>query len=447
MRTAAALLVAGMLALAPLGIAAREDARTRKERRVARLFEMLANPRATYRAKAAEVLGKLAVDEAEEKLVAALSDPDERVRAAAAGGLGSMRARGAVDPLTGSLSDPVGEVRIASIIALGRIGDPRPAKAVTALLTEDPAVWLPIAEALGSMGDKSAIAALKRIHDAFRTGPEQCRVAAALGKLQPSLGLELVTRHAKARDAATVFAAFQAAGEMNHAASARWLLERFQKLPTFYDVAGPELLRDAFAAAIGALRDEKLLRPFLQDAAREKRSPDKPSDKLVTVLRGIAHGAHPRFHGEVFPFVKDAEMDVQLAAIRALGRIRDPRAADVILPLLAHADYMVVIAAADACGDLELDAAIDPLLARLQDPDFRIRHAAARALARVRCEDIVEPLIACLETSGDWLTKEIAAVLKDITNMDLLTGAAGWRGWWEKNRAEFRIQYEEDHAR
>jgi HEAT repeat protein len=203
-----------------------------------------------------------------------------------------------------------------------------------------------------------------------------------------------------------------------------------------------ELVRDALAAAIGAIRDEKLLRMFVDQARREKREPGKPSEMVVLVLRAIAYSAHPKLYPDVHPWLRDSEQEVLLAAIAAAGRVGDDRALEALLGYLRHADFVVAIAAAEALGHLGSDAAIDPLIGRLQDPDYRVRYAAAQALARLRCEDVVEPLIRCLENSGDWLTKELAAILQD-----LLTGAGGWRGWWEKNKRGFRVWFEEDHAK
>ncbi len=434
------------LLLAPDG-AAREDAQARREKRVARLFAMLGNARPNYRAKAAEMLGRLDVQGAAEKLLERLKDDDGRVRSEAARALGRLRCADAVDPVIGLLDDAEGEVVIGAIVALGQMGQMRAIKPILARLDGDSKRWLPIAVALGRIGDKQGLPALKRIYDAVPNGKDKADVAASIGRIQPALGIELISKLAKDQDTGVVFAALRAAGEMNHPVGARFLLEKVLRLRSLYDAAGPELARDALAAAIGSIRDEKLLHGFVDEARREKRTPEDPSDKLILVLRAIAASGHPKMYADVYPFLKDPEQDVRLAAISAAGRVGDERALETLLGYLRDADFVVVVAAAEALGDLGHDSAIDPLILRLEDPDYRVRFAAAKALARLRCEDVVEPLIRALETAADWLPKELAAVLQDVTGQDLLSGAAGWRGWYEKNQQDFRVWYEEDHAK
>lgn len=450
MKSFAPVLLAALCLLLARDAPAREDTRKRREKRIARLYELIASERPTYRAKGAEMLGRLGAAESVEKLIALLQDEHENVRAAAAGALGKLCAKDAIDPLIELLADPKPEPLLAAVTALGEIGHVRAVKPIAAKLIDDPRRFMPIAIALGRIGDKAGLPALKRIYDAVSTPGDKCDVAAAIGKVQPALGLELIAKHAKEREPASLFAALHAAGEMSCVPSARWLLEQFQRIESLRDVASEELLRDAFAAAIGALRDEKLLRIFVAEATRERKDPagkKRASYDLITVLRGVAQAAHPKMYPDVYPFARDPEQEVMLAAISALGRIGDARATDLLTADLDAGDPIVVTTAAEALGNLGLDAAIDPLLAKLEAPDLRVRFAAAKALAQLRPDDIVEPLIRCLENATDWLGKEIAAILKDVTNMDLLTAAEGWRAWWEKSKKEFQIMYEEDHVR
>lgn len=435
-----------LLAFSPDGFA-REDARTRRGKRIARLHAMLASPRGNYRGKAAEVLGKLGEAAALPKLLELVKDTDERARAGAARGLGELRSPDGIDALVGLLTDANGEVVIAAITGLGKIGHVRGTKPILDALTDDPNRWLRIAEALGRIGDKTALPALKRIFDAVKTPAEKCQVAAAIGKVNPAMGVELVHRLAKDPDPGVVFAALRAAGEMNHQAGARWLLEKTLRIDALTDGASEAVVRDAVAHAIGALRDDKLLHIFVVEAVKKRKDPKKgESADLIMVLRALALAGVPKTYGDIYPYVKDPEPDVLLAALPALGSTRDERALEPLLWGLAHTDYLVVLAAAEGLGHLGLDAAIDPLLEKLQDKDFRVRHAAAKALAMLGSEDTIEPLIRCLEESTDWLPKELASILKGLTGQELLSGAEGWRGWWEKNKSDFHVCFEEDRA-
>jgi HEAT repeat protein len=119
------------------------------------------------------VLGRPAV----EGLLNALKSEDPQIHALASEVIGEMRDV-AVDPLMDALNDKTRLVRLVAARNLGRIGNVRALDALTESLARetDPGVRATVAEALGYMGDKQAIAQLSR---AMRDRDEQVQIAAA----------------------------------------------------------------------------------------------------------------------------------------------------------------------------------------------------------------------------------------------------------------------------
>lgn len=116
------------------------------------------------RKSAAYALGKLKTQESAAALIAALRDKDLEVRGAAAVALGEYGDAAVIAALIGALSDTAAFVQEQSARALGRFGRASASSVPTliSLLTGDaPGVRLHAAIALGQIGERSALAALK----------------------------------------------------------------------------------------------------------------------------------------------------------------------------------------------------------------------------------------------------------------------------------------------
>lgn len=117
------------------------------------------------RKSAAYALGKLKTQESASALGAALHDKDLEVRGAAAVALGEYGDPAVIATLTGALSDTAAFVQEQSARALGRFGRASASAVPTliTLLTGDAAhgVRLHVAIALGQIGERSALPALK----------------------------------------------------------------------------------------------------------------------------------------------------------------------------------------------------------------------------------------------------------------------------------------------
>lgn len=121
-------------------------------------------------------------DDVIEKLVFLLQDADPNVRFSGVISLGIIRAKSAVEALMALVSDPVESVRINAISVLGRLGD---AKVLSSLIgaLEDPITRGLAVEALGNIGDKSAlphIMALRESADLWLAA----RINEAIAKLE-----------------------------------------------------------------------------------------------------------------------------------------------------------------------------------------------------------------------------------------------------------------------
>ncbi len=82
----------------------------------------LTDPKPTVRRTAAEILGKMEVQEAAQPLVLALGDPDADVRDAALGALTALHASDAAAQIAARLSDPAPSVRARAVQALSALG-------------------------------------------------------------------------------------------------------------------------------------------------------------------------------------------------------------------------------------------------------------------------------------------------------------------------------------
>lgn len=107
------------------------------------------------RAQAARVLGRLGDSRAIPHLVEFAGDPESNVRMEVLGALGKLKARGSLNVVVDGLKDESVVVRGSAAQALGRIGDQTAIGPLRTVLDvdADPEVRLHAAESLGVLGD------------------------------------------------------------------------------------------------------------------------------------------------------------------------------------------------------------------------------------------------------------------------------------------------------
>jgi hypothetical protein len=115
---------------------------------------------AQTRHRAADALGEIGDPAAVRALLEAVRDPNAYVRRQAARALGQIGDASAVPGLIGALNDDRHFVREQGVEALARIGAASVSGLADALREQNPAARFHIVEALGSIGDVSAVPAL-----------------------------------------------------------------------------------------------------------------------------------------------------------------------------------------------------------------------------------------------------------------------------------------------
>jgi HEAT repeat protein len=158
------------------------------------LIRSLNDKSSEVRAAAAESLGKLGDDTAEESLVFILeNDTNADVRKHAASALGSVGHEDAVESLIGSLSDKEWPVRKNAVIALGKLGDKRALKPILkALDDEDTDVKRQAIHALEKMKKEAFKPLLKKLYDV--NWQNRSIAAEALGRLGDRRAVEPLSK-------------------------------------------------------------------------------------------------------------------------------------------------------------------------------------------------------------------------------------------------------------
>lgn len=119
---------------------------------------------------------------------------------------------------------------------------------------------------------------------------------------------------------------------------------------------------------------------------------------------------------ELMPFLKDADEEIVVQAIRMLSDARYAAAAPALMPLLESKNPRIAFFAAEGLGKLKHVPAIAPLLALLQrnnDQDLYLRHAATLALSRIGKP---EPLLALSKNPSKAMRTAAVMVLRRMAH-------------------------------
>ena len=136
--------------------------------------------------------------------------------------------------------------------------------------------------------------------------------------------------------------------------------------------------RAAAARALSALRDLRAIEPFFQAL-----SGDESPQVRVEAARGLAHIGRNRAEGQLLlAATVDEDATVRAAAVRSLGKLKATWTARQLVSILdSDTDSQVREASALALGEIRAAIALRPLLeARSEDEIETVRLAAGRAL-------------------------------------------------------------------
>jgi len=319
------------------------------------LAPLVADPDPDLRKFVVDALGNIEAPEVPGLLRAALEDPEENVSAAAAEYLGRRHDTAAVPVLLRRLGESGGWLTFGCLRALGEIGDPAAAPAVTALLGE-PGLRKAALEALGRVGDGQAVPHL--LEALFSRDRGLRRVAAnAVHRILPRLG--------QGPAAATLAAGVRAQADDDFFEFLRGLLG-----------LEDQQARASAATLLGFAPGPRMV-AILLDALPQAAEQDQ--EVLARVLDTLPEADLPLLVARLL----DPSPVVRLRLAGVLGHRRSREALPPLLSLLEDGVGHVRAAAATALGRIGDPAAVPPLVGLLRDPFPDVREAGMEAVVAI----------------------------------------------------------------
>jgi len=327
------------------------------------LIRMLSDGEARIRRRAALAVGRVALAEGTQPLVAVLADTDPEVRQISAFALGLIGDKSAREPLVRALADPSPLVQGSAAEALGLIGDPADADAVgrmVAQMVQSPALAQAPAEEDDVRRDTPSAAARLGIYALVRL------------KAYPQLASAVLDGSGQPR--------------------VRWW-------PVAY--------------ALQRLEDARAL-PALLTLAKDQN----PYTRAFAV-KGLATLKDPAALPVLMPLLSSGDRSVLVETVRALGRIGDRSAAEPLLRLVTDAatDPQVRLEAVGAIGSLNVPAVADTLLDLLSDPSPAIRGAALGSVATRDPENFMA-VLSGLDPDPHWSVRAALATILGTLTVD-----------------------------
>jgi cyclophilin family peptidyl-prolyl cis-trans isomerase len=380
------------------------------------LTQLIRDPDATIRARAALAIGRVRLSEGVAPLISSLQDPAPLVRASAAFALGLVGDKTALASLQTAAADPSPVVRVRAVDAIGLIGDASGAPAV----------------ASAAAGCAPWLASVQPDDEEWPKTPEieLCRSALfALVRLRDYDALARVALDAQGQPVSRwwpVAFALQRIGD-RRAEPALVTLASTPGVDTAgFALKGLAALKSPSVAAIAA--------PLAANAAADVKV-------RVAAVRALAQvggsGAVPvlmRLFNEI-----DPASPLGLEVLAAIGTLHPPAAFDAVVDLLTHRSSAVRAAAMSAAAQIDADGFLIVLTGLGRDADWTVRASLARVLATLPADRVAAAL-------GDLAADEDARVhgpaleaLAAIKSPDLrerLTKALGAPDFVERATAE-----------
>ena len=386
-------------------------------------------------------------------LIQLLGDPIAQLRRRAALGIGRVRSVEGVAPLVKALADPEVEVRQMSAFALGLIGDSGAVEPlIEALADTSPIVQGRAAEALGLIGDASAAEAVgamvaSHLTAAFDVDPEDLSYP-----LEPKVEAFRLGLYALARLDAYEPLAAAVLDEDGRPILWWWpvpyalqRLEDPRALLALKILAGVQgSYGVAFAAeGLGALADDEAVDTLLALLDPQRRDPRV----MLAAIRALAEAGHPKGERALLELIRTRGLDqaLLLESVRALGVVGGEESAMVLLDLLsqprpamraaalrslaqldpenfvivlsgldADTNWTVRAALADTLGVLNSDRVLPRLAAMLGDTDLRVVPSVLSTLVKLQAPNATTVLLESLESRDVVVRMAAARLLGDL---------------------------------
>jgi HEAT repeat protein/cyclophilin family peptidyl-prolyl cis-trans isomerase len=378
----------------------------------ASLADLIQDPDAGIRRRAALAIGRVKDAAGVPWLVTALSDPIVDVRATAAFGLGLLGDRSAVAPLVSALTDMSSVVRGRAIEALGLIGD---TSAVAAVYQAASGCKAHLARAGADEAEldvcRLALYALVRLqsYDAIAgiaLGPDGepvsrwWPVAYALQRINDRRAVPALRTLAAGQDPDTTGFALRGLAMHKDAASLA-IARRFAS-----DGAADVKVRIAAVRLLAQVGDESDVRLL---ASLFGTGPTN-APLALEAIAALGTLARPSAFDALVDLFGDSDGAVRAAALAAAAR-SDPERFFIVLSGLARdRDWSVRSALATVLATLPADRVKPALLDLAEDPDARVIGAALQGLATIKASELSERLFAAL-AADDFVVRGAAARL------------------------------------
>jgi cyclophilin family peptidyl-prolyl cis-trans isomerase/HEAT repeat protein len=354
--------------------------------------------------RAAEALGLIG-DKADAPAIG------EMVRAhVAAGALAGVQP----EDLSWPLGPPIEAVRLG-LFALARLGVYEPlAAAVVAADGQPVSRWWPVAYALQRVGDPRAaptLLALLSTPGRF-TASFAVRGLASVKAAQPQALAAVRAEVEQPRDAAVMIQAIRALGTLGDRGSLQ-LMTRIVGDPATNLAIRLEAMNTLSSLADARLSD--ILVELVTDRTPAIRG---------TAMRTLARVDSDTFTATLSGLDADADWTVRVAQAGALGGLPDGQGFARLSMMAEDTDVRVVPAVISALASSRAAGAVALIRAKLRAPDVVIRSAAAQALAQLKAADAVSDLrTAYAAAAADTAYTARASILAALAQLD----AAGTR--------------------
>jgi cyclophilin family peptidyl-prolyl cis-trans isomerase/HEAT repeat protein len=397
------------------------------------LLPLLADEELEVRQMAAFALGLIGHPSARSALVKALDDPEPIVQGRAAEALGLIGDRADADAVSGivrrntatgalaalepddlgyPLASPVEAVRLG-LYALVRLGS-YDALAAAALDAKGQPIsrWWPVAYALQRLGDARAAPALLTLVDTpgRYTAAFAVRGLGTMKAAQSASRLRGIVEQRRAHPAVVVQAIRALASIADRGAMPALI-------KIIADHASDPNLRTEAMTAIGTLADASTV-----DVLIELIADSQPN------VRAIALGTLARIDPDVFVATlaglePDRDWRVRVAEAGALATLPGDRSLPRLSMLLQDPDQRVIPAAIAALAASKPAGAETLVLERLRADDFAVRAAAATALGTLKVASAVPALIEAYKSAlSDSTYTARAAMLSAVNSLDPANG-------------------------